>query len=262
MSGLLRQVQTFVTHHGSAALTIAGGVGVIATTILAVKATPKATQLIEKAKKDKGEELTNAEIVQAAWKPYVPAAVVGAGTISCIFGANLLNGRNQAALVSTAAVISSSFKKYKHKLIELYGKETHEKVVDAIAIEEAREVGITADCLGMLTCLTDEEACGDPVLFYDSFENRYFECTFEQVIAAQYHFNRNYVMRGMALLNEFYDFLGLDRTDHGASVGWCVEDEIYWIDFNNRKVVLDDGLEVFIIETAWDPTPEVLEYYW
>lgn len=35
-------------------------------------------------------------------------------------------------------------------------------------------------------------------------------------------------------------------------------DETFWIDFNHRKVTMDDGLECYIIETAFMPTEEAL----
>ena len=109
--------------------------------------------------------------------------------------------------------------------------------------------------------MTDDESCGDPVLFYDDWSGRYFESTIEQVIAAQYHINRNFVLRGYVTLNELYEFLGLETTEYGNTVGWAVEDEMYWIDFHQHKVIMDDGLECYIIETPWGPSPDFLEYY-
>ena len=35
--------------------------------------------------------------------------------------------------------------------------------------------------------------------------------------------------------------------------GIGVVDELYWIDFNHRKVVMDDGLAVYILETPYGP---------
>ena len=248
-------------RHGSTVLSVAGGIGVVLTTVSAVKATPKALESLEEAKEEKGEELTRIEKIKIAGPKYVPSILIGTGTIACIMGANIMNKRHQAALVSAYALVDSSFKEYKQKLKELYGEETHNNVVDAIALEKAKEVGITAECMCANSSLTDDEACGEPVLFYDEYSNRYFESTIEQVITAEYHFNRNFVLRGFALLNELYEFLGLETTDYGSEVGWTIEDELYWVDFNHRKVILDDGLECYILETPWGPSAEWKEYY-
>jgi hypothetical protein len=32
---------------------------------------------------------------------------------------------------------------------------------------------------------------------------------------AEYHLNRNYILRGEAVINELYEFLGLEPTDWG-----------------------------------------------
>ena len=262
MNGLLRQVQLFTKRHGATVLTCIGSVGVVATTVSAVKATPKAIRLLEEAKKEKGEELTKVEKIKMAGPKYIPTVLLGVGTLVCIFGANVMNKKQQAALVSAYTLLDSSYKEYKQKLKELYGEEAHENIINAIAIEEAREVGITAGCLATNTCLTDDDACGDPVLFYDEWSNRYFETTIEQVITAEYHINRNFVLRGFVILNEFYDFLGFEPTDYGSELGWTVEDGLFWIDFNHRLVELDDGLECYIIEAPWSPSMDWKEYYY
>ena len=172
-----------------------------------------------------------------------------------------MNKRHQAALVSAYTLIDSSFKEYKQKLKELYGEETHNNVIDAIAVEKAKETYVHGSTFASTCDLYLEESCGEPVLFYDEHSQRYFESTIEQVLNAEYHFNRNYTLRGSACLNELYEFLGLEGTDYGSVLGWAVnDDEIYWVDFNHRKTVLDDGLEVYIIETPFEPSYEPWDY--
>lgn len=253
----------FWHRNASTVLTCLGGVGLVTTAIFAAKASPKAMKLIEEAKQEKGEELTKWEKVKAGAKPYIPTVVIGAATISCIFGANVLNKKQQAALVSAYALLEQSYKKYRNKVVELYGEETHKEIVNAIAVEEAKEVYMHASNLGVDCTQFLEEDYSDPVLFYDEYGKRYFEAPIEQVILAQYHLNRNYTMRGFALLNEFYEFLGLEQTDYGGEVGWVIDDiGSFWIDFNHRKVELDDGLECYIIEMLFEPTMEWKEYYY
>ena len=252
----------FIKRNASTILTCVGGVGVVVTAVLAAKASPKASKRLERAEKKKGESLSKTEKFKIATPAYIPTIVAGAGTIACIFGANILNKRTQAALVSAYALIDTSYKEYKNKLKELYGEEAHEKIVNAIAIEKAEDVYIHSECLCNGCDLTTDESCGDEILFYDEFTGRYFESTIERVLQAIYHFNRNFTLRGYAVLNELFEFLGLSTTDYGSVVGWSVnDDEIYWVDFNFRKVTMDDGLECYIIETPWEPTAEYIDYY-
>lgn len=248
----------FWRHYGSTVLSVAGGVGVILTAVTAVKATPKALEVLEEAKEKKGSELTRLEKVKIATPTYIPSILIGVGTITCIFGANVMSKRHQAALVSAYTLVDTSFKEYKNKLKELYGEETHNNVIDALAIEKVdRDWTVSGAYFDQSCDLTTEDACGDPVLFYEENSGRYFESTIEQVLNVQYHINRNYALRGYVYLNEYFEFLGLETTDYGSVMGWApTDDGEYWIEFNARKTVLDDGLECIIIETPFEPTYE------
>lgn len=234
----------------------------MATAITTARTAPKVSMILEEAKKEKGEELTRKEKFKIAAPKYIPSILIGAGTVACIFGANILNKRHQAALVSAYTLVDSSFKEYKQKLKELYGNEAHNKIIDSIAIEKVDPDWNVSGSYFTAKCdLTNEDSCGDPVLFYEEYGNRYFEATIEQVINAEYHLNRNHVLRGYAYLNELYDFLGLESTDYGSVLGWSpTDDGEYWIEFNHRKVVLDDGLEVYILEMPYEPRYDPLEY--
>ena len=80
----MTSAQIFLKKHSSTILKVIGSTGVVANTVLAVKATPKAMSLLVEAEQDKGSELTVVETVKAAWKPYIPTAVTGLSTIACI----------------------------------------------------------------------------------------------------------------------------------------------------------------------------------
>lgn len=252
----------FWHRNGSTVLTCVGGVGVIATAVTASKATLKASKILEEARKEKEEELTKWEKTKIVAPRFAVPALIGIATLSAIFGANILNKRHQAGLASAYAMVDQAYKDYKRKNVELHGEEAHSDIMDALAVEKAKDIAINAPTIASNCVLTDEAACGDPVLFYDQYSKRYFESTIEQVITAEYHLNRNFSLRGYTTLNEFYEFLGLEMTDYGEEVGWAVEDEFYWIDFNHRKTCIDEGLECYIIESYWEPTPAFREYYY
>ena len=122
MEKLIRSSKRFLRKNGSTILTCIGGVGVVATTVMAVKATPKAMRLIKAAEEEKGEKLTRMETIKIAGPTYAPSALIGIATIGSIFGANMLNKRFQAALMSAYALIDQSFKDYKTHVEEEYGE--------------------------------------------------------------------------------------------------------------------------------------------
>ena len=106
---------------------------------------------------------------------------------------------------------------------------------------------------------------GGKQLFYDDFSGRYFRSTIEDVQRAEYYLNRDLAMRDYAYLNEFYELLNIDPIDSGWTLGWssgaCLD--MYWqnwIDFNHKKVTMDDGLECCIITMFQEPIANFEDY--
>lgn len=239
--------------HVSIILTCVGSAGVVLTSYLTAKATIKAVDIL------KDEELTTKEKIVKATPSYIPSIVIGASTIACILGSNIVNQKYQASLMSAYALLNSSYSDYKRKLKELYGEEAHKHILESLDIEKARNVDITAECIGGITSLEIDGEEAEKRLFYDEISERYFESTVEQVLAAEYHLNRNYILRGDASLNEFYEFLGLDYTDSGDVLGWDMASGLYWIDFEHLKIQLEDGLECCHISIPFGPTEMYIE---
>lgn len=252
---------SYLKRSSPTILTCLGAVGVVATTVMAVRATPKALELIRRDSRINHDgdpyAYTKAEAIQSAWKCYIPSALIGTSTILCIFGANILSRRQQAALVSAYTLVNDVYREYCGKVKELYGEETHQKIVDSIVKDNCKDVYISSSGIcGSISLDFDEHDPEDNRLFYDVFSNRYFESSVIRVIEAEYHLNRNWGLGAGICLNDFYNLLGLDSIDGGDELGWFYEDGISWIDFNHHKTVLEDGLEVYVIEFAFTPRLE------
>lgn len=142
---------SFLKRSTPTILTVLGGIGVIATSIMAVTATPKALKVLEEAEEEKGEELTVFEKVEVAGPVYAPAILTGFGTLVCIFGANALNKRNQASLVSAYTLLSNS-------------------------------CGKTVKKNGEIDIVDEEFEEEDELLFYDLNSRQYFNASMDQVI--------------------------------------------------------------------------------
>ena len=248
----------FLKKNSATILTVAAAAGVITTSVLSAKAAIKASRILAHKEEEKGEKLTFEETISAVWATYIPPFVAGLSTIVCVFGANILNQRQQASLASAYALIDNSYKEYKAKLKELYGEEAHNNIIDAIAAKKCEDVYISAG--GLESAYNQEiESDTEPRLFYDEYSGRYFESTIEKVLLAEYHLNRNYILRGFARLNDFYEFLGLEQTDYDEAVGWDICSEIYWIDFNHRKTLIgddNDSFECYVIEMPYYPSED------
>ena len=99
-----KNTQAKLSQYSPEILTGIGIAGMVTTTVLAVKATPKALQLIEAKKAEVGLQpdtpLSTKEVVKATWKCYIPAATTGVLSATCIIGASRVNLRRNAALAT------------------------------------------------------------------------------------------------------------------------------------------------------------------
>ena len=251
MGKFVLQSKGFLRRHSPTFLTVVGSVGVVTTAVLAAKATPKALYLLGQAEEEKGETLTTFEKIKEVGPVYIPAALVGASTIVCIFGANVLNKRQQASLASAYALLDNSYREYKKKVTELYGEDAERHIREELAKDKYEEDEIEYE--------------GDKQLFYDEFSERYFESTIADVVRAEYLINKKISNYGGADLNEFYEALDIPPVDHVVSLGWSLGSLMstkwtQWLDFVHEKVVMDDGLECYIISFSSDPMYDY-EYY-
>lgn len=250
-------VRLFIKRNASTILTCLGAAGVVATTIMAVKETPKALTLLENAKEEKGEELTKFEKIKVAGPVYIPSVITGAATIACIFGSNVISKNQQATLMSAYALLDNSYKEYKKKTDELYGEEAGKQIRREIAKDKYTGDEVSLD--------------DDKELFYDFYSERYFESTKQEVLWAQYETNRSMFVNYSVGVNEYYELLGLEPIPEYDMLGWtCGQiEEMYWhpwIEFDNEETVIEpdseynEGMKCTIIHMPFEPFIDYLEY--
>ena len=247
---LTKTCARFLRKNGGTLLTIGASVGVVLTAIETGKATIKAEKLVE-LNKDV-PEYDMKEKVKDCWQFYIPAAVLGAGTIGCIIGSNMLNRKEIASLTAAYMALGKSYQEYRRQVAEQIGVEEEKDIY-----KDTQDVLKTPAPAG-----TDEEK----LLCYEPISKRYFHATETELMDAFYNVNRNFALNGEVSLNDFYSFLpGLDFTPEGDMLGWCAEYlsnewEYYWIDFNYARQTTDDGLEVYYVTAFQEPIKEYLDY--
>ena len=243
----MNKLELFLKKNSSTILTVIGAGGVVATTVLAVKATPKALSLLEEAEKEKGEKLTVPEVVKTAWKPYVPTVITGLSTITCIFGANIMNTRNQASLVSAYALLENTYKEYRSAANRVYGDDADTKIK-----AELVEMNIE-----------DMNLDDNTSLFFDFQSMRHFVSTIEKVEQAGYDFLEILHHRGYATMNEYYALLGLPPIEFGDRLGWIDSEHIgpygcEELEFDYGKTTMRNGLQCWTIDVNLPPSTELI----
>ena len=259
---MFKDLQKTVVKHGPEILTGIGIAGMITTTVLAVKATPKAMELIEEEKErlkeheDDVVQLTVGETVKAAWKPYIPAMVTGVVSTGCLIGAQSINSRRNAALatayqVSTAAL--NEYKEYKEKVVETIGEKKEQAIRDEIA-KDRIEKNPPSEAPILITGKGN-------TLCYDLYSDRYFKSDIDRIKRAMN--NLNYRMNcGMEMyisLNEFYDEIGLAHVKVGDDVGWRIDHGLIDIHFGSQ--LTEDDEPCVVIEHLVPPEYDYRKMY-
>lgn len=232
ISTFMKSAQVWMSKHSPEILTGLGIAGMVTTTILAVRATPKAVKLIEKKKEDlrlnPDDKLTVAETVKAAWKPYIPAAVTGTVSVACLVGASSVNLRRNAALAAAYHLSETALAEYKEQVVETFGKNKEKKVrdnVDKARVERTpiddKEVILTGD--------------GDTLCF-DYHSGRYFKTSIDKLKKIENILNAKLLREDYISLNDFYDELGLSFTRVGDDLGWHVTKGLIEFSFSSQLV--------------------------
>ena len=244
MTNFFKSTRKFLGKHSPEILTGIGVTGMITTTVLAVKATPKAIMLIE-CKKDEleTEKLTVVETVKAAWKPYVPAAVLCVASVTCIVGASAVNYKRNAALATAYAISERTLVRYRDKVIETFGEKKEKEVREKVAQDEVNnnpvsnsQVIITAK--GNTLCM-------------DSISGRYFKSDMDKINKAINEINRQMTYQQYVSLNEFYYELGLEGIATGSLLGWNLDDGLLEIDYST--CLAEDGEPCLVINYSVVP---------
>lgn len=226
-----KSMQLTLSKHSPEILTGIGIAGMITTTVLAVKATPKALALIEEAEYEKDDICTPVEKVKVAWKPYIPAAVTGTVSIACLIGASSVNARRYTALTTAYKLSETALSDYREKVIETIGEKKEQVVRDAV-IKEKMEKNPVKNTEVIVTKKGD-------TLFYDPLSARYFNSDPETIQKIENDLNRRMRSEMYISVNELYYEIGLPETALGNDVGWNIDRGYIEIEFSAQKA--DDG---------------------
>ena len=243
-SRIAKSVKVGLHKHSPEILTGVGIAGMITTTVLAVRATPKALILIEEEKRRQNKELYEdaerkrldshpkvdqlkpIELVRTTWTCYIPATITGALSIACLIGASSVNIRRNAALAAAYSLSESALKEYQEKVIETIGEKKEQEIRDAVAKDKIqrdpvvnKEVIITG---------RGETLC------YDTITSRYFKCDIEKLRRVENELNKRLISEMYISLNEFYYEIGLRSTDIGDDLGWNLSSGFINLEFSSQ----------------------------
>lgn len=216
LSKFALDVRRSLSKHSPEILIGIGITGMITTTVLAVKATPKALMLIEERKEELDvDKLTPLETVKTTWKCYVPAAVTGVASAACIIGSHSVNAKRNAALATAYKISETAFSDYRNKALDVVGEKKEKVIRDKVSEDQVKNNPVNK---------TDIIVTGrGKTLFFDPLSSRYFYSDLELIKRAINKLNKEMICDPFdsgVTVNDLYVEIGLPTTGTGDSLGW------------------------------------------
>lgn len=235
INDVFNKVLKFANDHSPEILIGGGVVGMATSTILAVRATPKALELIEDKKYELDvEELTRKEIALATWKQYVPAIGVGVLSTACIVFGTTKSLKRNTALATVYALSESTLREYQKKTKEIVGedkaREIDREVSKSRVKERLNEKPVIVESKD--SEYVEHTGNGD-TLIYDSLSGRFFRSSVNAVESAVNAINYSMMNEYIMTVNDFYNELDIRTNGAGSLIGWKSDKEMMEITFDS-----------------------------
>lgn len=305
----LHKVGFKLKKHSPEILVVAGVIGTVASVVMACKATLKVNEVIEEAKDtidvihntveeydvksvdadDKDavvytqEDATKDLMIvyaQTGWKfikLYGPAVAVGALSIGCMLASNNILRKRNVALAAAFTAVDTSFKEYRGRVVERFGKELDRELRYNIKAKEIEERVVDEN--GEETVVTKTVNVVDPNSAYSMYSvvfcegnlgwTRNADLNKVFLVQQQNHANDKLKAKGYLTLNEVYEMLGMRTTSYGQIAGWVYTEDgtigDNYVDFgifdiyNEKACDFVNGLEKSII-LDFNCLGNILEY--
>ena len=242
--------------HSPEILIVAGVVGTVASAVMACKATTKLSDIIEESKdsveqihyatkhpEELSEEYTEDDskkdlaivYTQTAIKVaklYAPAVALGTLSITAVITSNNILRKRNVALAAAYTAVDKSFKEYRNRVVERFGKDVDHELRYNIKAKEIEEKTTNEDGTDIVEKKTVNVAAIDGYSDYAKFFDEYCSAWSKDpeknlffLKRQQDYANEVLKAKGYLFLNDVYEMLGIPRTKAGQCVGWIYDEK-------------------------------------
>lgn len=240
--------------HSPEILVVGGVVGLVASGVMACKATTKLSAILDDSKEqielfdkvaanpemvneeytvedaEKDKKIVKVQTAVKVAKLYAPSIAVGVVSIGAIFASNNIMRKRNVALGAAYATIDRAFKDYRNRVVDRFGEELDKElrynlktkeVKETIEDENGKKKTVKRNIKYMDSAMPSEFAViyddGCAGWTKDPEDNKFF------LIQQQRYANERLKRRGYLSLNEVYELLGFPSTKAGQVVGWLYD---------------------------------------
>lgn len=259
--GLVKQAHKVgfgIRKHSPEILAVAGTIGVVASGIMACKATTKLDGILESAKNDIDtihkcvehpetlpEEYTKEDgkkdltIVYAKTgvkvvKLYAPSVILGVLSLTSLLTSNGILRKRNVALAAAYTAVDKGFKEYRGRVVERFGEKLDQELRYNIKAKEIEETVIdesgeetTVKKVVEVADVRRNEIGSEYACFFDNGcigWEKDAEYNKMYLINLQRQLTRRLELQRYLFLNDVYDVLGMPRTKAGQIVGWIYDE--------------------------------------
>lgn len=247
-----------IKKHSPEILIVGGVIGVVASGILACKATLKVNDVVNTAKENingihecaergctpAGQEYTADDakkeltVVYAQTgvefiKLYAPSVILGTLSIGGILTSNNILRKRNLALVTAYTVMDKGFKEYRGRVVERFGEALDRELKYDIKAKKVEEVVVDEETgkekkVKKTIEVAKQDHWSDYSRFYDDgckgfTDDPQKNLTFLKQV--QNYANEVLRLNGYLFLNDVYDMLGIPRSSAGQIVGWIYDEK-------------------------------------
>ena len=246
-----------VKKHSPEILIVTGVVGVVASTVMACKATTKVGKVADEHKQQvsdvhealekgvtKAGETYNEEdgkkdltiiYVQTGLKYvklYAPAVILGALSLTAIVSSNNILRKRNVALAAAYTAVDKSFKEYRGRVVERFGKEIDRELRYNIKAKEIEEAVVDENgkekTVKKTVEVVDPNGFSDYAKIFDEScvgWTKSPEANLLFLKQQQAHANKILQRDGYLYLNDVYEMIGFPKTKMGQVVGWVYDEK-------------------------------------
>lgn len=240
--------------HSPEILVVGGVVGLVASGVMACKATTKLSAILDDSKEqielfdkvaanpemvneeytvedaEKDKKIVKVQTAVKVAKLYAPSIAVGVVSIGAIFASNNIMRKRNVALGAAYATVDRAFKDYRNRVVDRFGEELDKElrynlktkeVKETVEDENGKKKTVKRNIKYMDSPMPSEFAViyddGCAGWTKDPEDNKFF------LIQQQRYANERLKRRGYLSLNEVYELLGFPSTKAGQVVGWLYD---------------------------------------
>ena len=241
--------------HSPEILAVAGVVGIVASGIMACKASTKLSGVIEETKEQldqvhdyvekngfsdkyteedskKDTAIIYTQTAVKLVKLYGPAVILGTLSITAMLTSNKILRKRNIALAAAYTTVDKAFKDYRGRVIERFGEELDRELKYNLKSKEIEEV--VTDENGEETSVKKTVKAMNPndisqyARFFDESCSSWNKSQFHnQMFLKQQQNYANDLLKaqGYLFLNDVYKMLGMDVAPYGQVVGWIYDEK-------------------------------------